>query len=257
VLGAHVCEIYSDVDGIYTCDPRIVPTAKRLPQLGYDDMLELAFAGVQMLHGRAVEMAKRYNVHIVVRSSMANSPGTWIKEDTEVEKLTVSGIAIDRNVARVTVKELADVPGIAFRVFSYLAQADISVDIILQSLPQVSDETYEHNGTCDISFTVQRQDLAQTIEHLNAHQAEIGFKMLETDETLAKLSIVGAGMATNSGVASSMFEALYEAEVNIHMISTSEIKIAVLVDELQVRTAAAAVHNKFHDIFEGDLYETF
>jgi len=248
VLNAHVCEIYSDVDGIYTCDPRIVPTAKRLPELGYEDMLELAFAGVQMLHGRAVEMAKRYNVHIAVRSSMTDGSGTWIKEDEAVEKLTVSGIAIDRNVARITVKGLADVPGIAFRVFSYLAQADISVDIILQSLV--------HDATCDISFTVQRQDMAQAIEHLNAHQQEIGYKTLETDESLAKLSVVGAGMATNSGVASAMFEALYEAEVNIHMISTSEIKIAVLVDELMVRTAAAAVHNKFHDIFEGDSYET-
>jgi len=241
VLEAKVCEIYSDVDGIYTVDPRIVPTAKKLPELGYDDMLELAFAGVQMLHGRAVEMAKRYTVTIVVRSSMAETEGTWIKEDCKVEKLTVSGCAIDRNVARISVMGLEDKPGAAFRVFSLLAQEQISVDIILQSVG---------HGTCDISFTVTRQDLAAARNLLAAHQDEIGYTAIETDENLAKLSVVGAGMATNAGVASAMFEALYESGVNIHMISTSEIKIAVLVDEGEISKAATAVHDKFDDLFE-------
>jgi len=242
VLGAKVCEIYSDVDGIYTVDPRIVQKAKKLPALGYDDMLELAFAGVQMLHGRAVEMAKRYKVQIVVRSSMADSEGTWIKEDLQVEQLTVSGIAIDRNVARITVLGLEDKPGTAFRVFDVLAKEQISVDIILQSIVK--------DGHCDISFTVNRQDLAAARNVLAAQQAEINFREIETDEGLAKISVVGAGMATNSGVASAMFEALYESGVNTHMISTSEIKIAVLVDEALVSKAATAIHDKFDNIFE-------
>ena len=243
VLEANVCEIYSDINGIYTADPRIVPTAKKLPEVSYDDMLELAFAGVQMLHGRAVEMAKRYNVQIVVRSSMSDdSEGTWIKEESEVERLTVSGLAIDRNVAKITVKGLVDKPGVAFRIFSLLAREQISVDIILQSVV--------HAGECDISFTVNRQDMAAARNLLAAHQEDIGFNAVETDETLAKLSVVGAGMATNAGVASTMFEALYEEGVNIQMISTSEIKIAVLMDETLVSKAAAAVHDKFDQVFD-------
>lgn len=242
VLKARVCEIYSDINGIYTADPRIVPTAKKLPQLSYDDMLELAFAGVQMLHGRAVEMAKRYNVQIVVRSSMSDGEGTWIKEESEVERLTVSGLAIDRNVAKITVKGLVDEPGVAFRIFSLLAREQISVDIILQSVV--------HAGECDISFTVNRQDMAAARNLLASNQDEIGFAEVETDETLAKLSVVGAGMATNAGVASTMFEALYDAGVNIQTISTSEIKIAVLVDETLVSKAAAAVHDKFDRVFD-------
>jgi len=237
VLQAHVCEIYSDVDGIYTVDPRIVPTARKLPEICYDEMLELAFAGVQMLHGRAVEMAKRYNVQIVVRSSMSDGGGTWIKEEVSVEQLSVSGIAIDRNVARISLIGLADEPGVAFQIFSILAKEQISVDIILRSLG--------HNSTCDISFTVQKEDMATARNLLAAHQDDIGFRSVEADENLAKLSVVGAGMATNSGVAAAMFEALYDCGVNIHMISTSEIKIAVLVGERQVSKAANAVHDKF------------
>ena len=243
VLDAHMCEIYSDVDGIYTVDPRIVPTAKKLPEVGYDEMLELAFAGVQMLHGRAVEMAKRYGVQIVVRSSMTDGTGTWIKDGATVEQLTVSGIAIDRNVARISVKGLGDEAGVAFRLFSILAKEEINVDIILQSLVQ--------DGKCDLSFTVNRQDLSAARNILATHKEDIGYEVIEADESLAKISVVGAGMATNSGVASAMFEALYDAGVNIEMISTSEIKIAVLVDERQVSGAANAIHNKFDHIFEG------
>jgi len=242
VLDAKVCEIYSDIDGIYTVDPRIVPTAKKLPEVSYDDMLELAFAGVQMLHGRAVEMAKRYKVQIVVRSSMTDTAGTWIKEGINVEQLAVSGIAIDRNVARISILGLEDKPGKAFQLFSLLAKEQISVDIILQSLTQ--------DSTCEISFTVTRQDLTAARNILAAHQEDIGYQAIETDESLAKISVVGAGMATNSGVASAMFEALYESDVSIKMISTSEIKIAVLVDERQVSKAATAIHDKFDHIFE-------
>jgi len=168
VLKAQVCEIYSDVDGIYTVDPRIVPSAKKLPVIGYDDMLELAFAGVQMLHGRAVEMAKRYKVQIVVRSSMTDTPGSWIKEDATVEQLSVSGIAIDRNVARISVMGLADEPGAAFQIFSILAKEKISVDIILRSVG--------HESTCDISFTVQREDLSAARNLLAAHKDDIGYQ---------------------------------------------------------------------------------
>ena len=252
VLKARVCEIYSDVDGIYTVDPRIVPTAKKLREIGYDDMLELAFAGVQMLHGRAVEMAKRYGVHIVVRSSMeapggsessgsestgSESSGTWIKENAEVEQLSVSGIAIDRNVTRISLMNIPDEPGAAFQIFSLLAKAEISVDIILRSVA--------HGSTCDISFTIQRGDLPATQSLLEIHQEDIGFTAMDINEGLAKISVVGAGMATNHGVAAAMFEALFNAGVNIHMISTSEIKIAVLVDERQVSKAAGAIHDKF------------
>ncbi|MCL1787211.1 MAG: aspartate kinase [Defluviitaleaceae bacterium] len=243
VLGAKACEIYSDVDGIYTVDPRIVPTAKRRPALGYDEMLELAFAGVQMLHGRAVEMAKRYGVQIVVRSSMEDSEGTWIKENAAVEQLSVSGIAIDRNVARISLLGLQDEPGAAFQIFSLSAKAEISVDIILRSVA--------HGDTCDISFTVQREDLQRAQDLLEVHKQDIGYQHMDVHEGLAKVSIVGAGMATNHGVAAAMFEALYQAGVNIHMISTSEIKIAVLVDERQVSQAANAIHEKFDHIFEG------
>jgi len=247
VLDAKVCEIYSDIDGIYTVDPRIVPTAKKLPEVSYDDMLELAFAGVQMLHGRAVEMAKRYKVQIVVRSSMTDTAGTWIKEGINVEQLAVSGIAIDRNVARISILGLEDKPGKAFQLFSLLAKEQISVDIILQSLTQ--------DSTCEISFTVTRQDLTAARNILAAHQEDIGYQAIETDESLAKISVVGAGMATNSGVASAMFEALYESDVSIKMISTSEIKIAVLVDERQVSKAATAIHDKFDHMFEPEESE--
>ena len=243
VLDARVCEIYSDVDGIYTVDPRIVPTAKKLPEVGYDEMLELAFAGVQMLHGRAVEMAKRYGVQIVVRSSMTDGTGTWIKDGATVEQLTVSGIAIDRNVARIYVTGLEDKPGVAFGLFSILAKEGINVDIILQSMAQ--------DGMCDFYFTVNRQDLPTARNVLATYKDDIGYSDIVTDESLAKISVVGAGMATNSGVASAMFEALADAGVNIEMISTSEIKIAVLVDERQVSMAANAIHNKFDNIFEG------
>jgi len=239
VLQAQECEIYSDVDGIYTADPRIVPAAKKLPAIGYDSMLELAFAGVQMLHGRAVEMAKRYNVKIIVRSSMdkgMDSTGTIISKEDTVEELTISGIAIDRDVAKISVIGLPNEPGIAYKIFDILAKEQISVDII---------QHYTTTSGTEISFTVQAEDMATARNLLAARKEEIGYSSIEADENLAKLSVVGAGMATNSGVAATMFEALHKADINIHLISTSEIKIAVLVDEKLVTKAASAVHEIF------------
>ncbi|MCL2372856.1 MAG: aspartate kinase [Defluviitaleaceae bacterium] len=247
VLGAQVCEIYSDQEGIFTSDPRIVPKARKIDELGYDDMLELAFSGVQMLHGRAVEMAKRYNVNVVVRSSMTQAPGTWIKEDSKVERLSVTGLAIDRGVARITVVGFKDEPGVAYKVFSLLAKEQIPVDIILQSVGVGFNR--------DICFTVHKPDLAAATSILAAHKEEIGYESLTTDENLAKLAVVGAGMATNFGIASAVFEALYENGINIEMINTSEIKLTVLVDENKVAKAANAIHDKFDHLHVFDTEE--
>ena len=238
ILGAQECEIYSDVDGIYTADPRIVPSAKRLTAIDYDSMLELAFAGVQMLHGRAVEMAKRYNVKIIVRSSLDYSgSGTIIAKEGTVEELKISGVAIDRDVAKISVLGLPNEPGIAYKIFDILATEQISVDII---------QHYTTASGTEISFTVKADDMATARNLLATRQNSIGYNSIETDENLAKLSVVGAGMATNAGVAATMFEALHKADVNIHLISTSEIKIAVLVDEKLVTKAASAVHEIFN-----------
>jgi aspartate kinase len=248
VLEAELCEIYTDVDGIYTVDPRIVPTAKKLDVISYDDMLELASSGAGVLHNRAVEMAKRYDVNLVLRSSMNDVPGTFIKEATEVERLAVSGIAIDRNVARISVTGLPDRPGVAHSIFSPLAKAKLNVDVILLSV-----------GACesrDYCFTVHKQDMHTACEILEANKSVIGYESLNTDENLAKLSIVGAGMAINSGVASAMFEALFESGVNIETICTSEIKITVLIDQRHITKAAKAVHDKFEPMFSKDYTET-
>jgi len=242
VFKAEVCEICTDVDGVYTADPRIVPTAKKLKEIGYEDMLELTASGLQKPHNRAVEMAKRYNVKLLVRSSMTDAPGTWIKEDKSVERMTVSGLVVDRNVARVSVMGLLDRPGVAFEIFSVLAKAQIPVGVILQSVGGSS--------TRDISFTVHKQDLREACAVLEASQENIGYDMLTTDENVAKLTVVGAGMAENFGVAADIFEALYDCGVNILMISTTEIKITVLVDHKHVTKAANAVHDKFGLLFE-------
>jgi len=247
VLGAASCEIYSDQEGIFTADPRIVPNARKLKTLCYDEMLELAFSGVQMLHGRAVEMAKRYNVAVVVRSSMSDAPGTIIKEDTNVERLSVTGLAIDRGVARITATGFKDEPGEAFKMFSVLAKANINVDVILQSTGPGFNR--------DICFTVHKPDLVAARNILAANQEYLGFETLTADENLAKLAVVGSGMATNFGVAAAVFEALYENGINIEMINTSEIKLTVLIAESQVAKAASAIHDKFDHlhVFEGSL----
>lgn len=236
-LHAERCEIYTDVDGVYTADPRIVKSAVKLDEISYDEMLELASLGAQVLHHRSVEMAKRYNVNLEVLSSLEDKKGTVIKEVADVEKMMIRGVARDNNVARVSITELADTPGIAFKVFSLLAAKGINVDIILQSIGR--------RDTKDISFTISDTDSAYCVDILNKNKDRLGFNELTCDSNIAKVSIVGAGMATNSGVASRMFEALAEANVNIQMISTSEIKISVLIEKSASERAMIAIHDAF------------
>ncbi len=242
VLHADLCQIYTDVDGIYTADPRMVTGARKLEEITYDEMLELATLGAQILHNRSVEMAKRYNVNLEVLSSFTGRPGTIVKEVTKVvEKSHVSGVAKDKNVARVAVVGVADEPGIAFKIFSLLAKHGINVDLILQSIGR--------NNTKDISFTISRGDVEVTRTLLEEGKEYIHFDRADVSEDIAKVSIVGAGMINNPGVAARMFEALYNANINIHMISTSEIKVSVLVDEGDADDAVQAIHDKFYREF--------
>ena len=241
-LHADLCQIYTDVDGVYTADPRHVTGARKLEEITFDEMLELASLGAQVLHNRSVEMAKRYNVNMEVLSSFSGKPGTKVKEVVKtMEKIHVSGVAKDKNVARLALVGLADQPGIAFKIFSLLAKKDINVDIILQSIGR--DESK------DISFTVARDDAQTAKAILEELKESIGFKSIEVDDHVAKVSIVGAGMAHNAGVASKMFEALYSAGINIQMISTSEIKVSVLVDERDADRAVQAIHDRFFSEF--------
>ena len=241
-LHADLCQIYTDVDGVYTSDPRTVKGARKLDEITFDEMLELASQGAQVLHNRSVEMAKRYNVNLEVLSSFSGKPGTKVKEVVKtMEKTHVSGVAKDKNVARIALVGLADQPGIAFKIFSLLAKKGINVDIILQSIGR--DESK------DISFTVARSDADEAERILNEEKDAIKFKALEVNKQVAKISIVGAGMANNAGVACTMFEALYSAGININMISTSEIKISVLVDERDADRAVQAVHDRFFSEF--------
>lgn len=237
-LNADLCQIYTDVDGVYTADPRHVKGAKKLDEITYDEMLELASLGAQVLHNRSVEMAKRYNVNLEVISSFSGNPGTKVKEVVKsMEKTFVSGVAKDANVARVALVELADSPGIAFRIFSLLAKHSVNVDIILQSIGR--------NGNKDISFTVSRSDAQRTKALMEEQKDIIGFQDVTVAENVAKVSIVGAGMANNPGVAARMFEALYNANININMISTSEIKVSVLVAETEADRAVQTIHDRF------------
>ncbi len=236
-LHADLCEIYTDVDGVYTADPRVVKNARKLDEITYDEMLELASLGAKVLHNRSVELAKKYNVNLVVRSSMTDAEGTVVKEETKVEKMLVNGVAVDKDVARISLVGLKDEPGTAFKIFSLLSKEKISVDIILQSIGR--------NNTKDISFTIAQGELETALKVLNANQERLGFESLSYNPDVAKVSIVGAGMATNAGVASMLFEATYDAGVNVNMISTSEIKISLLVEEKDADRAAIAIHDKF------------
>ena len=237
VLYADKCEIYTDVDGVYTADPRVVKSARKLDFITYDEMLELASLGAKVLHNRSVEMAKKYNVELVVRSSLNNSEGTVVKEASRMEKMLVTGVAADKNTARVSVIGVEDRPGIAFRIFDVLAKNNINVDIILQSVGR--------EGTKDISFTVASEDLGDTLKVLDANKERLTIQDVTYNEEVAKLSVVGAGMMSNPGVAARMFEALYNSRVNINMISTSEIRITVLVAEKDIDKAMNAVHDGF------------
>ncbi len=236
-LHADACEIYTDVDGVYTADPRIVPDARKLLEVSYDEMLEFASLGAKVLHNRSVEMAKRYGVQLVVRSSLNREEGTIVKEETKLERMLVSGVAADKNVARISVIGVKNEPGVAFKIFNLLAKHDINVDIIIQSIGREERK--------DISFTVAKQDLKETMELLNEHRDGITAQNVTSEEDVAKLSIIGAGMTSNPGVAAKMFEALYSANINIKMIATSEIRITVLIHEEDVNRAMRTVHDAF------------
>ena len=236
-LGADLCQIYTDVDGVYTADPRLVPDARKLAAITYDEMLELASLGAQVLHNRSVELAKKYNVDLEVISSFTRNPGTKVKEGSNMEKMNVSGVARDNNCARVAIINLPDEPGVAFRVFSLLSKRKINVDIILQSVGQ------DHHKS--ITFTVPQSCAEEAEKVLRDNQDSLGFEDVSVNTAVAKVSIVGAGMASNAGVAARMFEALASAGINIRMISTSEIKISVLINEEDSDKAVRAIHAKF------------
>lgn len=236
-LKADRCQIYTDVEGVYTADPRYVKNARKLAEIGYDEMLELASTGAKVLHNRCVEMAKKYNVEVEVLSSMVKAPGTIVKEDSRVERMMISGVAADKNVARISVIGIPDVPGKAFSLFNLLSQEDINVDIILQSIGR--------EGTKDISFTVSEDKADEAVNILKENLGRLEAESVTCFKDVAKVSIVGAGMTSNPGIATKMFEGLYNANVNIRMISTSEIKISVLIDEEQVENAVAAIHDQF------------
>ncbi len=236
-LHADRCEIYTDVDGVYTADPRVVRNARKIDTITYDEMLELASLGAKVLHNRSVEMAKKYNVELVVRSSLNRSEGTVVKEAKRMEKLLVTGVAADKNTARISVIGVVDKPGIAFRIFDTLAKNNINVDIILQSVGR--------EGTKDISFTVASDDLGEAIRILEENKERLTIQEVTWNEDVAKLSVVGAGMMSNPGVAAKMFESLYNSRININMISTSEIRITVLVPKNEIDKAMNAVHDGF------------
>lgn len=236
-LHADRCEIFTDVDGVYTADPRIVKKAMKLDEVTYDEMLELASLGAKVLHNRSVEMAKKYGVELVVRSSLNRSEGTVIKEKVKMEKMLITGVAADTNTARISVIGVDDQPGTAFRIFNTLAKNNINVDIILQSVGR--------DGTKDISFTVSEDDLDDAIHILEDHKEALTIKEITSNRDVAKISVVGAGMMSNPGVAAKMFETLYNARININMIATSEIRITVLVDKKDVEKALNAVHDGF------------
>ena len=237
-LGADLCQIFTDVTGVYTADPRIVPEAFKLNEITYDEMLELASAGANVLHNRSVELAKKFNVNMEVLSSLEKVPGTIVKEENTVEKMLIRGIARDNDIARIALVNINDTPGKAFQIFSILAKKKVNVDVILQSIGR--------DGSKDISFTVSKDDLETALNVINENNSIIGAEKVIHDENVSKVSVVGAGMTSNPGVAATMFEALYDAGINIQMISTSEIRVSVLIDRKDAENAVRAIHNKFN-----------
>ena len=241
-LGADVCEIYSDVDGIFTADPRIVPNARHLDKVTFEEMLEMAAAGAKVLLLRCVEYARRYNVPIHVRSSYSDKPGTVVTgsiEDIPMEDAILTGVAHDRTEARVTVVGIPDVPGYAAKVFRAVADADVNIDMVLQNASKVED------GKTDITFTCPRSAGPAAVEKLRSVQEEIGFTKVLYDDLIGKVSLIGAGMRSHPGVTAKFCEALADAGVNIDLISTSEIRISVLVKDTEVDKAVKAIHDAF------------
>ena len=237
-LNADACEIYTDVDGVYTADPRVVKNARKMDEITYDEMLELASFGAGVLHNRSVEMAKKYGVQLVVRSSLNEHEGTIVREDVKMEKMLVSGVACDKNVTQIALLGLKDKPGVAFKLFQHLANHNVNVDMILQSVGS--------DGTKDISFTVTEDMMDTAIETIKRHEGRsLEYDQLNVTTDVAKISVVGAGMMSNPGVAAKMFEAIYDANVNIMQISTSEIRVTVLIDEKYSERALNSVHDAF------------
>ncbi|QQR80768.1 MAG: aspartate kinase [Deltaproteobacteria bacterium] len=237
-LKADACEIYTDVDGVYTTDPRIVPQAKKIPRISYDEMLELASLGAKVLQIRSVEMAAKYKVPLWVKSSFNNTEGTLVtSEDQQMEDVIISGIAYDKNEAKIAVRRLADKPGIASQLFAPLAESNINIDVIIQNISA--------DGFTDLTFTVPRTDLTKALRIVEKTAKEIGCEKIETDEKIAKVSVVGVGMRSHSGVAAKMFQTLAQEKINIMMISTSEIKISVVIQEADMDRAVKALHKVF------------
>ena len=236
-MHADRCQIFTDVEGVFTADPRKVPNAKKLQEITYDEMLELATLGAQVLNNRSVEMAKKYNVEIEVLSSLKRVPGTIVKEVAKMEKMLVRGVTKDTDVARISVKNIPNNPGVAFKLFAKLAQKKINVDIILQSIGR--------DDTKDITFTVSKENADEAVKAVH-DTFDIDDKNIVCDTEVAKISVVGAGMESHPGTASKMFEALYEHDINIDMISTSEIKISVLINAKDTDRAVSAVHKAFY-----------
>ena len=234
---ADLCQIFTDVDGVYTTDPRVCSNARKLEAITYDEMLELASQGAQVLHNRSVELAKKYHVNMEVVSSLERKPGTKVKEVVKMEKTNIAGVAKDVSIARIAVVGLEHSPGVAFRIFSLLGKANINVDAIIQSIGR--DESK------DISFTLPRADVEDALRVLEEQKEALRFDHVTVEDKIAKVSIVGAGMMTTPGVAAKMFEALYDANINIQMINTSEIRVSVLIDENDAAAAVRAVHDKF------------
>ncbi len=235
-LRADRCQIFTDVEGVYTADPRKVENAKKLQEITYDEMLELATLGAQVLNNRSVEMAKKYNVELEVLSSLKRVPGTIVKEVTKMEKMLIRGVTKDTDVARISVTKIPNTPGVAFKLFDVLAKNKINVDIILQSVGR--------DNTKDITFTVSKGNADETVECVKK-VFDIEDDDIICDTSVAKISIVGAGMESHPGTASKMFEALYERDINIDMIATSEIKISVLIDVEDADRAVSAIHKAF------------
>jgi aspartate kinase len=238
-IKADLCQIFTDVDGVYTCDPRVVPQATKIPEISYDEMLEMASSGSKVMQSRSVEFAKKFGVRFEVRNSMNNNPGTLVKEENKgMESVVVRGVSLERNQAKITIDDVPDRPGVSSRIFGAIASANIMVDMIVQNV--------SFDGETDISFTLSAADLPKAEKVLKGILPELGDKVtLRSQSSIAKLSVVGIGMRSHSGVASKMFSALAEAGINILMISTSEIKVAVIVDEAEIEKAARAVHTTF------------
>ena len=238
-MHADLCQIYTDVEGVYTADPRKVENARKLKEISYDEMLELATLGAQVLNNRSVEMAKKYNIELEVLSSMTRASGTIVKEKTKMEKMLISGVAADKNVAKIRVAGLGNEPNSTFRLLNLLDKNKLNIDVMIQSLGK--------DGTKSVSFTVAKSDMLRVLDLLNENKDYLGIKKLDSDENVAKVSVIGAGIRSHSGVAAKMFGALASIDVNTEMVTTSEIRITALIDEAYADLAVRKLHETFFD----------